>query len=310
MNVDFLQVSMDVVPRVKRAIHEAEWKGSSAEVLGWLMELWTEEVCLLNDERPPEEHAVYASYRSLRASLLRTTNRPEKEVDALLHALILVGFFDSTNGSTGGSSELRICGMSRYFELTLLRKQRREAGKKAGKASGKARRKSTTYATNESFNGNAKIVEPSEVKLSEVKLSKNIYSSAVADDAKPNSASLGKKEDAQVAQNSEPTKKEHFVGVAWADAVKRICDVFLVERKAKYAPTGRDFKALEAMGVRTHGDFKEVERRWRLCLQSTHPVLGELWQLEQKFNQFAGEPSPKVRKNFDIIGAESVGDPW
>lgn len=84
--------------------------------------------------------------------------------------------------------------------------------------------------------------------------------------------------------------QEHFVGISWADAVRTLFELFEKLRGAKYAPTGRDFAALEALAKRTHGDFAEVSRRWANALRSGFPVVGELWQLEAKFNQFAGTP--------------------
>lgn len=94
---------------------------------------------------------------------------------------------------------------------------------------------------------------------------------------------------------AQDVAQEHFIGISWADAVKTLFELFEKLRGAKYAPTGRDFAALEAMAKRTQGDFAEVSRRWVNALRSGFPVVGELWQLEQKFNQFAAGEKPKTQ---------------
>lgn len=90
---------------------------------------------------------------------------------------------------------------------------------------------------------------------------------------------------------AQEVAQEHFVGISWADAVKTLFELFEKLRGAKYAPNGRDFAALEALAKRTGGNFHEVYKRWENALRSEFPRVGELWQLGEKFNQFAVAPS-------------------
>ena len=90
---------------------------------------------------------------------------------------------------------------------------------------------------------------------------------------------------------AQEVAQEHFVGISWADAVKNLFELFENLRGAKYAPNGRDFAALEALAKRTGGNFHEVYKRWGNALRSEFPRVGELWQLGEKFNQFAVAPS-------------------
>lgn len=93
---------------------------------------------------------------------------------------------------------------------------------------------------------------------------------------------------------AQEVAQEHFTGVPWQVAVEQLFSAFERFRGAKYTPTARDFSALENLAKRTRGDFAEVSRRWTNALRSGFPIIGELWQLEQKFNQFAANPeAPK-----------------
>lgn len=107
------------------------------------------------------------------------------------------------------------------------------------------------------------------------------------------------------APNSAETPKSHKFP-DWQAAVDAVCLEFQKMRGAKFDPGGRNASALKKLEARSSGNLDEVLRRWRIALQSTHPRIGELYQLEDRWNQFSESGATKASNDTDIIGSGEI----
>lgn len=172
MNIDFIQVNKDALDRVDEV---AALTGQNrATLTGWLVRFWALRVSRINDEQnraSMRERASQVLAHQIETSLALEFGA--EVAPAILSTLTDVGFFEPHKIER---SQLRVCGLSRYFELADLRSKRRLAGSAGGKSSGKTRCLASKQNSSKR-EANAKqtedLLEPSEVKSSEVKSTQN-----------------------------------------------------------------------------------------------------------------------------------------
>ena len=85
----------------------------------------------------------------------------------------------------------------------------------------------------------------------------------------------------------EPEPEPEPFDRPWQDVVDDLDLAFTTVRGAKYVWGGKDFKALKRMALELRGNSAALVSRWLNALRSTHPVIGEVWQMQARLNQFA-----------------------
>lgn len=98
---------------------------------------------------------------------------------------------------------------------------------------------------------------------------------------------------------AEPEPEPEPFDRPWQDVVDDLDMAFKTVRGTKYTWRGKDFKALKRMAAELKGNSTALIARWSNALRSTHPVIGEVWQLETRLNQFArkGDDGPPRAAN-------------
>ena len=294
MNVDFLQVSFDVIPRITAMVRGRVDLPGQIEMTGWLVTLWFDEVAKLNER---DTGPVYRDQQELIGSLFREVCETQEEAERAFGALVDFGFIEQTTTE----NVVRLRGMSRYFELAAMREDRRTAAKRAGKASGKSRTKSTSNEANDRSTSvrtpvqnktNARSntrspetersVEPSEVKLSEVKSSEVKRSEVKRSDIK----------------SLPPSEKPKSAARQLSDA---LCEEFQKARRVAYRFSSADGVQLSALREIAKDD--EILRRWRIGLGAKGWLeTNTIAQLASKWNDLSSPRAQGAPNDGDIIG--------